>query len=255
MMPTVVWKRKMRSMPQLSILVVSDDISLVQSVSQSLSSAGYQSVHLPSGSPVLKYVQAHVPALVIVNVPVGGTAEIGLCKQLKHDALTATLPLILLTDSREETSLIVGLTIGVDGYLIKPFSSRLLLALVQAILRRTQPHLEGENAGGFELGALRIHPGRHEVYVNGRQVRLTPTEFRLLFLLAQPPEQTWSRPQIVNTVRGEQANVTLRSVDAHIAALRRKLGPYGRRIQTVRSVGYRLQHAEDSLRSVIPPTC
>jgi DNA-binding response OmpR family regulator len=96
----------------------------------------------------------------------------------------------------------------------------------------------------LDLGAFRIHLGRHAIYVNDRHVRLTPTEFRLLFLLTQQPEQVWSRQQIVTAVRGEQANVALRSVDAHIAALRRKLGPYGRRIKTVRGIGYLLQSAE-----------
>ena len=230
-------------MPQTSILLVSDNTSLVQSVSQSLARAGYQVAHLAPGAAVLRHVQIHSPALVIVHVPVGGIEEITLCKRLKHDALTATLPLVLLTDSSAEELLIVGLAIGIDGYLMKPFSPRLLLALVQAMLRRTQAH-RGGDTGGFELDALRIHPGRHEVYVNGRHVRLTPTEFRLLFLLTQRPEQTWSRRQIVTAVRGEQANVTLRSVDAHIAALRRKLGPYGRRIKTVRGIGYLLQGTE-----------
>jgi two-component system alkaline phosphatase synthesis response regulator PhoP len=230
-------------MPQAAILLVSGNTALVQSVSQSLASAGYQVAHLAPGAAVVRHVQVHTPALVIVNVPVGGTEEIALCKRLKHDALTATLPLILLTDSSEEESLIVGLAIGIDGYLMKPFSPRLLLALVQAQLRRTQPHL-GSDTGGFEFGALRIHPGRHEVYVNDRHVRLTPTEFRLLLLLTQQSEQTWSRRQIVTVVRREQANVMLRSVDAHIAALRRKLGPYGRRIRTVRGIGYLLQSTE-----------
>jgi DNA-binding response OmpR family regulator len=230
-------------MPQASLLLVSNNTSLVQRVSQSLASAGYQVAHRTPGTAVLRHVHVHSPALVMVHVPVGGTEELALCKRLKHEARTATLPLILLTDSSAEESLIVGLALGIDGYLMKPFSPRLLLALVQAILRRAQARLEGDT-GGLDLGALRIHPGRHEVYVHDRHVRLTPTEFRLLFLLMQQPEQAWSRRKIVTAVRGEQANVTLRSVDAHIAALRRKLGPYGHRIKTVRGIGYLLQSAE-----------
>jgi DNA-binding response OmpR family regulator len=133
-------------MPQASILLVSDNTFLVQSVSQSLASAGYQVAHLAPRAAVLRHVQAHSPVLVIVHVPVGGTEEIGLCKRFKQDALTASLPLILLTDSSAEESLIVGLASGIDGYLMKPFSPRFLLALVQAILRRSQPPLGGIRA-------------------------------------------------------------------------------------------------------------
>ena len=174
----------------------------------------------------------------------GGTEEVQLCQRLKHDLLTAPVPVVLLIDSSEEAALIVGLAMGVDDYLIRQFSARVLLALVQAVLRRRQPRLQSDASSGFEAGALHIHTSRYEVHVNNRQVALTPTEFRILSLLAQHPEQTWNRQQIVATVRGDQANVTLRSVDAHIAALRRKLGPYGRRIKTVRGVGYQSHSAE-----------
>jgi DNA-binding response OmpR family regulator len=177
-----------------------------------------------------------------VHVPPGKAGEIELCKRLKHAALTL-LPTILLTDRSEEASLIVGLACGIDDYLMKPFSPQLLLALVQAVLRRMHPSLESD-AGSFDLGALHLYTGHHEMRVNDRRVRLTPTEFRILSLLAQHPEQAWSRHQIVSAMRGEPANVTLRSVDAHIAALRRKLGVYRRSIQTVRGVGYRLQSPE-----------
>jgi two-component system, OmpR family, alkaline phosphatase synthesis response regulator PhoP len=225
------------------ILLVSDDPALVQSVSQPLASAGYRVIHMTSGAAVLQHVQAHPPELVMVHVSPGGTEEVQLCQRLKHDLLTAPVPVVLLIDSSEEAALIVGLAMGVDDYLIRPFSARLLLALVQAVLRR-QPRLQSGASSGFTAGALHIHTSRYEVHVNNRQVALTPTEFRILSLLAQHPEQTWNRQQIVATVRGDQANVTLRSVDAHIAALRRKLGPYGHRIKTVRGIGYQLHSAE-----------
>ncbi len=233
----------MRSLTQAPILLVSNDAALVRQVSQPLTSAGYRVTHLTSGSAVLRHVQVHPPELVMVHVSPGGTQEVQLCRRLKHDVLTALLPVVLLIGSSEEAALIVGLAMGIDDYLIQPFSARLLLALVQAVLRRRQPSLK-RDMSGFEVGAFHIHSSRYEVHVNNRQVELTPTEFRILSLLAQYPEQTWNRQQIVATVRGDQANVTLRSVDAHIAALRRKLGSYGRRIKTVRGVGYQLHSAE-----------
>jgi DNA-binding response OmpR family regulator len=232
-----------RSMSQASILLISNDTAFVRGVSQTLTSAGYHVTHVTSQATALRHVQVYSPDLAIVHVPLGGAGETELCKRLKHDAL-APLPIILLTDRNEEASLIVGLALGIDDYLMSPFSPQLLLALVQAVLRRMQPSLESD-VGAIDLEGLHIHTGHHEVHVNDRRVRLTPTEFRIFSLLVHSPEQTWSRQQIVLAMRGDHANVTLRSVDAHIAALRRKLGAYRRNIKTVRGVGYRLRSPDE----------
>jgi DNA-binding response OmpR family regulator len=238
-----VLREKMHNLTQAPILLVSDNAALARSVGQPLTMAGYRVTHVTSGPAVFRHVQVHPPELIIVHVSPHGVAEIQLCRKLKHDVLTALLPVVLLLESSEEAALIAGLAMGVDDYLIQPFSARLLLALVQAVLRRRQLRLKSA-INGFGAGVFHFHSSRYEVYVNNHRVVLTPTEFRIFSLLVQHPEQTWNRQQIVATVRGDQANVTLRSVDAHIVALRRKLGPYGRRIKTVRGVGYQLHSAE-----------
>jgi DNA-binding response OmpR family regulator len=148
----------------------------------------------------------------------------------------------MLTARSEEADVVTGLELGADDYLTKPFSPRVLLARVKAVLRRKSTELD-DAVGLLMYGSLVIHPGHHEVHADGQLVRLTPTEFRILQLLAQRPGWVFSRYQIVDSARGDDAGVTERSVDVHIAALRRKLGLHGKDIETVRGVGYRLRIA------------
>jgi len=152
------------------------------------------------------------------------------------------VPIVMLTARSEEADVVTGLELGADDYLTKPFSPRVLLARVKAVLRRKSTELD-DAVGRLMYGSLVIHPGHHEVRADGQPVRLTPTEFRILQLLAQRPGWVFSRYQIVDSARGDDAGVTERSVDVHIAALRRKLGLHGKDIETVRGVGYRLRIA------------
>jgi two-component system phosphate regulon response regulator PhoB len=146
----------------------------------------------------------------------------------------------MLTARSEEADVVTGLELGADDYLTKPFSPRVLSARVKAVLRRQQMVAERE-AEMVRRGDLVIHPGHHEVWVRNQPIPLTPTEFRILQLLAQRPGWVFSRYQIVDGARGDDAGVTERSVDVHIAALRRKLGVHADLIETVRGVGYRLR--------------
>jgi two-component system phosphate regulon response regulator PhoB len=163
-----------------------------------------------------------------------------ICKRLKREPQTAAIPIVMLTARNEEADVVTGLELGADDYLTKPFSPRVLAARVKAVLRRQQA-LEDREAEVITRGNLVIHPGHHEVRINNQSVPLTPTEFRILQLLAQRPGWVFSRYQIVDGARGDDAGVTERSVDVHIAALRRKLGGQAGIIETVRGVGYRLR--------------
>jgi two-component system phosphate regulon response regulator PhoB len=146
----------------------------------------------------------------------------------------------MLTVKGEESDIVVGLELGADDYITKPFSPKVLLARLKAVLRRREKEPIGES-DVMTIGDLTIHPGRHEVLVQGKPVKLTSTEFRILHLMARKPGWVFTRFQIVDAARGENIAVTDRSVDFHITSLRRKLGPCSDYIETVWGVGYRFK--------------
>ena len=158
----------------------------------------------------------------------------------KNGAGTAAIPVIILSAKGEEADVVTGLELGADDYLTKPFSPRVLLARIKAVRRRQQSEPEAASAV-ITHHDLQIHPGRHEVLVAGAFVQLTLMEFRILQLLARRPGWVFTRNQILEAAQGDDSIVTTRAVDVHIVALRRKLGPSGDLIETIRGVGYRLQ--------------
>ena len=227
-------------MAHAHILVVDDEPDLLELVHYTLSRAGYEVLCVKSGEEALVRVQTQPPDLIVLDVMLPGIDGLEICKRLRQDPCMLTVPIIMLTARSEEADMVAGLEIGADDYLSKPFSPRVLLARVRAVLRRKTPETD-DSVRTLTYGNLLIHPGHHEVRAGGQPVRLTPTEFRILLLLTQRPGWVFSRYQIVDSARGEDAGVTERSVDVHIAALRRKLGGFGRDIETVRGVGYRLR--------------
>jgi two-component system phosphate regulon response regulator PhoB len=227
-------------MGQSHILVVDDEPDLLELVHYTLSRAGYQVGCVKSGEEALIQVQSRPPDLILLDLVLPGMDGLEICKRLKREPQTAAIPIVMLTARNEEADVVTGLELGADDYLTKPFSPRVLAARVKAVLRRQQA-LEDREAEVITRGNLVIHPGHHEVRINNQSVPLTPTEFRILQLLAQRPGWVFSRYQIVDGARGDDAGVTERSVDVHIAALRRKLGGQAGIIETVRGVGYRLR--------------
>jgi two-component system phosphate regulon response regulator PhoB len=164
-----------------------------------------------------------------------------ICRRLRQQTDTAQLPIIMLTARGEEQDVVQGLELGADDYVTKPFSVKVLLARIQTVLRRRAEEEPETPPEELVLGELRIHPGRNLVQVAGDSVELTYTEFRVLAALASRPGWVFTRYQIVNAVRGEDYAVTDRAVDVQIAGLRKKLGPCGHYIETVRGVGYRFR--------------
>jgi two-component system phosphate regulon response regulator PhoB len=227
-------------MAQARILVVDDEPDLLELVYYNLTRASYEVVCVKSGEEVLAYIQTQLPDLLVLDLMLPGMDGLEICKRLRQDQRTVMVPIVMLTARSEEADVVAGLELGADDYLTKPFSPRVLLARVKAVLRRKVSELDGDGSL-LTYGPLVIHPGHHEVRAAGQLIRLTPTEFRILQLLARRPGWVFSRYQIVDNARGDDAGVTERSVDVHIAALRRKLGTYGRDIETVRGVGYRLR--------------
>jgi two-component system, OmpR family, alkaline phosphatase synthesis response regulator PhoP len=221
------------------ILVVEDEDDILELVRFNLAREGFRVEGLGSGEEALRAVRAQPPDLLILDLMLPGMDGLEVCRLLRAEAATRALPVIMLTAKGEEADVVAGLELGADDYLPKPFSPRVLLARVKAVLRRrtAAPAAEGATLSVHEIG---IHPGRREVKVSGRPVSLTFTEFNVLHFLARRPGWVFTRGQIMDAVRGEDYHVTERSVDVQMVSLRKKLGPAGKHVQTVRGVGYRL---------------
>jgi two-component system phosphate regulon response regulator PhoB len=169
-----------------------------------------------------------------------GIDGLEVAKTLKNDSKTQDIPIIMLTAKGEEADIVTGLELGADDYITKPFSPRILTARIRTVLRRKSTPPSDETSIIQQHGLI-IHPGRRDVRINGKPVELTYTEFQVLHYLAKRPGWVFTRYQIVEAVRGDDYPVTDRSVDVQIVGLRKKLGSYGKYIETVRGVGYRFR--------------
>ncbi|NLE28257.1 MAG: response regulator transcription factor [Phycisphaerae bacterium] len=229
-------------MSKATILVVDDEEDILELVKYNLAREGYQ-VHLAAtGEEGISSVRSQLPDLVILDLMLPGIDGLEVCRQLRNDSRTSHLPIIMLTAKGDEADMVTGLELGADDYIAKPFSPRVLVARVKTVLRRKGGAKSGaEEQQVITIQGLVINPGRHEVLIKGKSVDLTFTEFRILHTLAKRPGWVFSRYQIVDAVRGDDYPVTDRSVDVQIAALRKKLGGYGRYIETVRGIGYRFK--------------
>lgn len=231
-------------MAHARILVVDDEPDLLELLRYNLTKAGHAVVCAASGTDALMRIRSQLPDLVVLDLMLPDMDGFEVCRTLKQDARTAKIPVVMLTAKDEEADVVTGLELGADDYLTKPFSPRVLLARIKAVLRRPRAAPLVEDAV-IAYRDLVIHPGRHAVLVQGQPIALTTTEFRILHLLARRPGWVLTRSQIVTGVQGESAAVTERAVDVHMVSLRRKLGAYGEAIETVRGVGYRFKDGEE----------
>ena len=224
----------------MRILVVDDEPDILELVQYNLAREHYDVVCVESGEEALAQVSATPPDLIILDLMLPGVDGLEVCRTLKRHPHTAVIPVVMLTARGEEADIVAGLELGADDYLTKPFSPRVLLARIRAVLRRQHTAPVAADAV-LTHGALVLHPGRHEVLVQGQPVLLTPMEFRMLHALARRPGWVFTRNQLIAAAQGDDISVTERSVDVHIVSLRRKLGASGDAIETIRGVGYRLQ--------------
>ena len=222
------------------ILVVDDEDDILELVRYNLEKAGYRVTCSASGGDAVKAARGNVPDLVVLDLMLPGLDGLEVCTLLKNDPKTRDAAIVMLTARGEEPDIVRGLELGADDYITKPFSPRILLARIQAVLRRREAEAKEKDAV-LRVHNLVIHPGRHEVVINGEALDLTFTEFRLLHYLARRPGWVFTRSQIVDAVRGEGYAVTDRAVDVQVVGLRKKLGPAGHYIETVRGVGYRMK--------------
>jgi two-component system phosphate regulon response regulator PhoB len=227
-------------MPKVSILVVDDEEDILELVSYNLSRNGYDVQCVDTGEKALERVRKDHPDVIVLDLMLPGVDGLDVCRILKNDRATAHIPIIMLTAKGEEADVVTGLELGADDYMTKPFSPRVLLARLRAVLRRGSEAIDDDQAI-LRAHDVVINPGRHEVTVAGKPVDLTYTEFRLLHFLARRPGWVFTRNQIIDAVRGSDYPVTDRSVDVQVAGLRKKLGDRGAYIETVRGVGYRFK--------------
>jgi two-component system phosphate regulon response regulator PhoB len=222
------------------ILVVEDEEDILELLRYNLAKEGFRVTGALSGEEAVRTARSTPPDLIVLDLMLPGMDGLTVCRELKMDAKTREVPIIILTAKGEEADIVAGLELGADDYVIKPFSPRVLLARLRAVLRRRQAE-PVPVSDSLILHDMTLHPGRHEVLVQGRPVDLTATEFRLLHFLARRPGWVFTRAQIVQGVQGEDYSVSDRAVDVQIVGLRKKLGPAGKYIETVRGVGYRLK--------------
>lgn len=229
-------------MAKPKVLVVEDDRDIQELLQYNLAKEGYQVQLAATGEEGLKLAKAKAPALILLDLMLPGMDGLEVCRQLKRAPETAPIPVVMLTAKGEESDIVSGLELGAADYVTKPFSPKVLVARLRAVLRRQACEEPGiQDATPIKIRELTIDPGRHEVIIKGRKLDLTITEFRLLQFLASKPGWVFTRYQIVDGVKGEDYSVTDRAVDVQVVGLRKKLGSAGKYIETVRGVGYRFQ--------------
>jgi two-component system, OmpR family, alkaline phosphatase synthesis response regulator PhoP len=225
------------------ILVVEDEPDIRKLVQYNLTQERFSVLEAEDGEQALKLLQHERPNLVILDLMLPGLSGIELCKLLKQRNETAKLPILMLTAKAGEADRIVGLEMGADDYLAKPFSPREMVARVRAILRRSEAKPATEGLPAYENGSLKIDFSTYEVFVRGKPVKLTLKEFELLRFLVQNPNRVLNRDQLLDRVWGGETFVTPRTVDVHIRRLRKAVEKDDRKpkwILTVRGVGYKL---------------
>jgi two-component system phosphate regulon response regulator PhoB len=220
-----------------TVLVVDDERDIVELLRYNLSQAGFRVLTAAEGRQALETARRDKPDLVVLDLMLPGVPGTEVARLLRQDEKTRQIPILMLTARGEEMDRVVGFELGADDYVVKPFSPRELVLRIQAILRREVS--DGERPMVFR--SLVIDPGAHLVRIQGRELTLTTTEFRLLHRMAQRPGRAFSRDQLLSEVWGYGGEVETRTVDTHVKRLRAKMGELGEWIQTVRGIGYRFR--------------
>ena len=231
-------------MTRETILLVEDEHDIRELLKFHLERDNLAVEAVENGESALQVLKSRSVSLVLLDLMLPGIDGLEVCRRLKAQPETREIPIIMLTAKDSEADIVAGLEMGAADYVCKPFSPRVLMARIHAVLRRPTTDAAADTAGPvIKIGPLTVDPGRHKVEIKGKEIQLTYTEFRILRLLAESPGRAFSRQQIVDQVRGESYSVTERIVDVQMVSLRKKLGPLGDWIETVRGVGYRFREA------------
>lgn len=226
------------------ILIVEDETDLSQLIAHQFKQAGFSVESVSDGASALAQIPKLRPALIILDLMLPDMDGKDICRALKANPLTRTIPILMLTARTEELDRIIGFELGAEDYVTKPFSPRELVLRVKAILNRRQNFQEKEKL--YEIGVLLIDVAKHHVSVNKKPVRLTHTEFKLLYELVSKRGRVLTREILLDRVWGYTYEGYARTVDTHIRRLREKLGPVRDWIETIRGVGYRFRDLEVS---------
>jgi two-component system phosphate regulon response regulator PhoB len=224
-----------------SVLIVDDEQDVVDLLAYNLQKAGYKTATARDGATALQKVRDSLPALIVLDLMLPQVEGTEVCKQLKADPKTAAIPIIMLTAKAEEVDRIVGLELGADDYVTKPFSPREVVLRVKKLLGRTRGKATPSEL--LKCGELVVDIAKHEVTLKGKVVELTATEFKLLAMLMERRGRVQTRDRLLTDVWGYEGDVDTRTVDTHIRRLREKLGKAADVIETVRGVGYRFMEA------------
>lgn len=220
------------------ILVADDEPDVLNLVSINLKNAGYNVIKAEDGLAALNQARETNPSLIVLDLMLPEMSGLEVCKVLKKDTQTASIPIIMLTAKAEEVDRIVGLELGADDYMTKPFSPRELVLRIKSVMRRAAGTTE--SADHLKLGDITVDRSRYEVSIKGKAVEFTATEFKLLALLMERRGRVQSRDTLLNDVWGYESVIDTRTVDTHIRRLREKLGQAADCIETIRGFGYRI---------------
>lgn len=223
------------------ILVVDDEADIQELIRYNLKRDGFTVYTVGSGEDALTAAADLAPDAIVLDLMLPGIDGIEVCARLKSDDATRAIPIVMLTAKTEERDVVAGLDHGADDYVTKPFSPKVLVARIRAVLRRRAEAGDRSHQDRITVHGITVDASRHEVFCGNRQIALSATEFAILEFLVRNPGWVFSRNRIIDAVRGKDYPVTERSVDVQILGLRKKLGDYGTLIETVRGVGYRLR--------------
>lgn len=223
----------------MKIVIIEDERDLAELLAFNLEKEGWRTIIALDGKTGFDLVSAELPDIVILDLMLPEISGTEVCKLLRKQESTASIPIIMVTAKGEEIDRVVGFEVGADDYLVKPFSARELLLRIKAILRRTTPDVKVDK--NLVLGGVTIDPSRHRVTVYKEEIVLTSTEYKLLFTLAERPGRVQSRERLLQDVWGYSSDADTRTVDTHITRLRGKLGEAGEMIITVRGFGYKME--------------
>ena len=220
------------------IFLVEDEESIQELIRYNLIKEGYSIEMANNGRDAIAKIEKELPDVVILDLMLPDMDGLEICRLLKKNSNTEKINVIMLTAKGEESDVIVGLEMGADDYVTKPFSPKVLVSRIKAVLRRSSTRIPKDDET-LKYKELVLMPSLHKFLVRGKEVQLTASEFSILHILMRQCDWVFTRSKIVNALRGNEYPVTERSVDVHIVSLRKKLGPYAEYLKTVRGVGYK----------------
>lgn len=226
-------------MAKPKVLIIEDERSLQEILSYNLVNEGFEVLTAGDGQDGLRRAQTALPDLVVLDLMLPGLDGLQVCRQLRSDPKTQNIRILMLTAKAEEVDEIVGFNMGADDYVAKPFKIKPLISRIKALLRR--PSAEASSSEVLSVAGIEVDRTHHTAKLDGEEMQLTPTEFKMLWTMMRRPGRPYSRNELLDNARGEDANALERTIDVHVRSLRQKLGDKGSLVETVRGIGYRFK--------------